>query len=299
MAADHPPRGVPGRRLEWALALLGSFMVVEVVGGWWTGSLALLSDAGHMASDVAALVLALLAARIARRSPTPRQTYGFHRAEVLPALINASALMAVAASVCSEAVHRLRSPPEVLGGPMLVIAAGGLAVNAGALALLGGHHRHGLNVRAAFLHLVGDTLGSLGAVASGIAVTAWDARWADPAVSIFIALLLVVSGLRLLREVLDILMEGMPRHLDPDGLRDRILATPGVRSFHDLHVWTLSSGREVLSCHLVTDGTRPPEAVRRAIREALEPLGLRHLTVQIEEADCGEDCASGPVSPGG
>ncbi|HOU53045.1 MAG TPA: cation diffusion facilitator family transporter [Myxococcota bacterium] len=297
MAPDDSPGSATGRRLQWAVALLGGWMAVEAVGGWWTGSLALLSDAGHMASDVAALVLALLAARLARRSPTPRQTFGFHRAEVLAALINASALMAVAASVFWEALHRLQSPPEVLGVPMLVIAAGGLLVNAGAMLLLREHHRHDLNTRAAFLHLVGDTLGSLGAVASGVALVAWDARWADPVVSIGIGVLLVVSGLRLLREVLDILMEGMPHHLDPEGLRERILATPGVKSFHDLHVWTLSSGREVLSCHLVLDGTQPPRAVQRGLRERLALLGLHHLTVQIEEEDCGEDCASGSTPP--
>lgn len=281
------------RRLGATLVLMALYMGVEVAGGIWTGSLALLSDAGHMMSDVAALGLSMVALWVAQRPPTPRRSFGYYRAEILAALVNAAALFAVAALVLIEAVERLQAPPDVRGGPMLIIATGGLVINLAGLALLHGIRTQNLNVRGAFLHMVGDTLGSLGAIASGIAILGPGWTWADPVASIVIAVLIVVSAWRLLKEALAVLMEGAPAHLDPDRLQSAVLAIPGVCSVHDLHVWTIGSGLESLSCHVVADPARAYGDLLHDIQTVVATFHISHVTIQVEPGDCGVDCMKG------
>lgn len=297
---DHPVAGhVHGRdshaqgRLAATLILLLLYMAVEVVGGFWTGSLALLSDAGHMMSDAAALGLSMFALWVAHRPPTPRRSFGYYRAEILAALVNAAALFAVAALVLVEAVERLQAPPDVRGGPLLIIATGGLVINLAGLALLHGVQTHSLNVRGAFLHVASDTLGSLGAMASGLAILGPGWTWADPVASIVIAVLIVLSGWRLLKEALAVLMEAAPAHLDPDRLRSAVLEIPGVCGVHDLHVWTIGSGLESLSCHVVADPARPYGDLLRDIQTVVATFDIIHVTIQVEPDDCGVDCLKG------
>lgn len=290
-ASSGDGRARVSRRLGWTLVLITGYMVAEVVGGLWTNSLALLSDAGHMLSDAAALGLSLTALWIARRPPTPERTFGFHRAEILAALINGAALGAIAVLIFVEAWDRFQSPPVVRGGPMLIIATGGLAVNLVALWLLSADRNHSLNVRGAWLHVVGDTLGSLGAITSGVLIWAFGWYWADPLASVLIAVLILVSSWRLLQETLAILMEGTPAHLDVSSIREALAAVPGVLDVHDLHVWTITSGMDSLSCHVVANPeTCPPDLLRRLQETLKERFGLDHVTIQVEGSQTDESC---------
>jgi len=306
----HAHRGAGGaaagdpatrRRLTVALALAASYMVAEVVGGLWTGSLALLADAGHMLSDVAALSLALFAAWVAAHPADDRWTYGRARAEILAALGQGVGLVAVALLVSLEAIERLGEPREVLGPGMLAIATGGLAVNVAALFVLGEGRAHSLNVRGAWLHVLSDALGSIGAMLAGLLVWQLGWLWADPAASLAIAVLVLFSAWHLIREAVDILMEAAPRHVDVDAIRRGLAALGGVRGVHDLHVWTLGHGQVALSCHLVVPGAEHAETL---LTEAYTLLGseyaIDHATIQIEPeslADasprsvCGGGCA--------
>lgn len=271
------------RRLALALALAAVYLVAEIVGGVWTGSLALLADAGHMASDVAALSLALFAAWVAARPANDRWTYGRARAEILAALAQGVALVAVALLVAFEAVERLGAPAPVMGGGVLAIASGGLLVNLAALAILGDGHEHSLNVRGAWLHVLSDALGSVGAMTAGLLVWQFGWLWADPAASLAIAGLVLFSAWHLIREAVDVLMEAVPRGLELDAVRRTLASLAGVRSVHDLHVWTLGQGRIALSCHLVVARVEGSQAL---LTEAYAQLGgdhgIDHATIQIE-----------------
>jgi cobalt-zinc-cadmium efflux system protein len=218
---DHGPahRGATRRRLTLALALAAAYLVAEVIGGLWTGSLALLADAGHMASDVAALSLALFALWVASHPADDRWTYGRSRAEILAALAQGVALVAVALLIALEAIERIGEPREVMGGGVLAIATGGLVVNLAALAILGDGHSHSLNVRGAWLHVLSDALGSVGAMIAGLLVWRFGWLWADPAASLAIAALVLFSSWHLIREAVDVLMEAAPRELEMDALR--------------------------------------------------------------------------------
>lgn len=270
------------RRLRWVLAVTAAFMVAEVVGGIVSGSLALLADAGHMFTDVAALALSLVAMRWARRPPSPERTYGWVRLEILAALVNGATLLVIAGWVVVEAVARFREPVEVEAPLMLAVAAAGLVVNAVGLALLRGHSHGDLNVRGAYLHVLGDLLGSVGALAAGavIALTGWSA--ADPLASIVIALLILMSAGRLVREATDVLLEAAPRHVDVERVLAELESIPGLEQVHDLHVWTLTSGFVALSAHgLLAD----PDAHARVldeVRERASAHGIRHVTFQLE-----------------
>jgi cobalt-zinc-cadmium efflux system protein len=282
---------IPGRerRLALVLALASAYLVAEVVGGLWTGSLALLADAGHMAADVAALALSLFASWLARRPAHSRRTYGHHRAEILAALANGSALVAVSVGIGIEAVQRIGAPHEIAGGPMLAIAIGGLAVNAIGLWILREAREASLNLRGAWLHLLSDALGSAAAIAAGVLVLAFDWRWADPVASIAIALLVVRSAWALLRETVAVLMEGAPGHIDVDAVRESIRAVPGVEGVHDLHVWTITSQLVALSCHVCADESEPAARLLRAIQTRLSgEFGIAHATIQIEPRDFEE-----------
>lgn len=300
------------RRLGLALGLAAAYMVAEAVGGWVTGSLALLADAGHMLSDVAALALALFALRMAERPPTRSHTYGFHRVEILAALVNGATLLAIAVLIVVEAVERLRSPPTVDAPWMVVIAAGGLVINGVALAVLHGGRDRSLNVRGAWLHVLMDTLGSVQALAAGGLIFLFGWQWADPLASVLIAVLVVGSAGALLKETVAVLMERAPSHIDVEDVRGSLLADPGVEDVHDLHVWTITSGFVALSAHVVAPepsaGASAPlrssgdprrdgrTGLLRRLQERLrEGFGIEHATLQIEPeampgcGSCGDE----------
>ncbi len=296
---DHA-QGASQRRLAIAIGLAASYMAAEVVGGWWTGSLALLADAGHMLSDVAALSLAWGAMWLSRRAPSDDKTFGFHRAEVLAAAVNGVALLVIAALVAREAVGRLSAPPEVIAGPMLGIAAGGLVVNVIAMVVLSGGQGDNLNVRGAFLHVVADALGSVGAMASGGLMWAFGWRWADPVASLLIAALVAGSGVLLLRQTFSVLMQWTPPGLDLQAVRGAMEACPGVVGVHDVHAWTLASGRDLFTAHVVLDDeTRWPPVLGELHAVLGERFGLGHVTLQPEPATpVGARCAGCALAGG-
>jgi cobalt-zinc-cadmium efflux system protein len=277
------------RRLAWTLVLAASYMFAEAVGGWLTGSLALLADAGHMLSDAAALGLSLFAMWIAQRPPNPRRTWGYYRTEILAALANGAALVAISIWIVLEAVQRFRSPSVVNAPVMMAIAAGGLVVNLIGLRILSGGRDESLNVRGAWLHVLTDALGSVQAIAAGALIWAYGWEWADPLASILISVLVVFSAWHLLRDTVGVLMEGTPSHIDLDDVRNTLAGLPGVAGVHDLHVWTITSGMEALSVHLVVADQASNHGLLRSARASLhDRFGIHHATVQIEPEDCEE-----------
>lgn len=282
-AALHRRRRDQRRRLVWALALAASYMVAEVVGGLLTGSLALLADAGHMLSDVAALALSLFALWLAQRPATDARTFGWHRVEILAALVNGTALVAIALVVVIEAVGRMGAPPPVAAGPMLAVASGGLAVNLAALAILHGGREGSLNLRGAWLHVLSDALGSVAAMAAATGLWVFGWRWADPLASIAIAILVAGSAWQLLRETMEVLLEASPRHIDVAEVRDALMAAPGVASVHDLHVWTITSGLVSLSCHVQSlEQVKDAELLADLQLLLRRRFGIDHATIQLE-----------------
>ncbi|MCH7706845.1 MAG: cation transporter [Myxococcales bacterium] len=280
----HAHAGQANRqRLGIALALAAAYMAVEIVGGLITGSLALLADAGHMLSDVAALGLALFASWMAGRPSGRRWTYGLARVEILAALAQGVALVLVAVLVGIEAIERLGAPREVMGAGMLMIAAGGLAVNLAGLWILSPGRKSSLNMRGAWLHVLSDALGSVGAILAGALIWAFGWSWADPAASLLIAALIVFSAWHLLRDAVDVLMEAAPRDLDPDQIEQALSELSGVAQVHDLHVWSIGSAGVSLSCHLV-DENDPlnPELLSDAYLLLGDRFGIAHATIQIE-----------------
>lgn len=279
----------PMPRLWAVLVLTGAFMVLEAVGGWVSGSLALLADAGHMLTDVGALALGLLSAWIAQRPADQTKTYGYLRWEILAALVNGAALFGIAAWVVVEAIQRLQHPSPIRVGLFLTIAAAGLAVNALSLALLHGSREGSLNARGVYLHVLGDALGSIGALAAAAIV--WLTGWtlADPLVSIALSLLILAGAWRLLRESTDILLDAVPRHVVMADVQRRILGVPGVAAVHDLHVWTVVNGVVAMSGHAVVPDLVAHPEVLDGIRSEMAALGIGHVTMQLEVADECED----------
>jgi cobalt-zinc-cadmium efflux system protein len=279
----HHARSASKTRLVLALVLAGSYMLAEAVGGWWTNSLALLADAGHMLSDVAALALSLAALWIAERPADSKRTYGYYRAEILAALVNGAALGAISIYIFVEAARRLTEPPQVLGGWMLAFAAGGLAVNLAMLANLSGGKSESLNVRGAWLHVLTDTLGSIGAIVAATLIWLFRWNWADPAISIAIGLLVIYSAWHLMLESAAVLMESAPRGIDVDQVRDAMVSIAGVLAVHDLHVWTITSGFDALSAHVVVSDGQPSGPLLAELRASLhDHFGIDHITIQIE-----------------
>ncbi|OJF15323.1 cation diffusion facilitator family transporter [Couchioplanes caeruleus] len=280
-------------RLWWAAGLLAGFMAVEAVTALLTGSLALLSDAGHMFTDVLGIAMALAAIHAAGRARTDsRRTFGLYRLEVLAALANALLLTGVAIFVLVEAVRRFSEPPHVPAGPMLIVATGGLVVNLVAFALLRSGAQESLNVRGAYLEVIGDLLGSAGViVAAGvIAITGWS--YADPIVAVVVALMILPRTFALGRSAVRILVQAAPKHLDMTRVRDRLAAVPGVSDVHDLHVWTLTSGMDVASAHLSLEPAAELGTVLASAREALHhDFHIDHATLQVEPVGAdGRSC---------
>lgn len=270
------------RRLTLALTITAVVMLVELIGGWLSGSLALLADAAHMLADVAALGLALVAAWIAQRPATPERSFGFMRLEILAAFINGAVLFAIAIGIGVEAWHRLRVPQIVNGPLLLAVAAVGFLANLAAVIVLHRGHEHSLNQRGAYLHVLGDLLGSVGALIAGLIVITSGRVLVDPLISVLIGALVLVSAWRLVKESTDVLLEAAPRHIALSDVHDRIASVPGVESVHDLHLWTVTSGVVAMSGHLVVKNPTDNQPVLEAVQDRMRALGINHVTVQVE-----------------
>ena len=267
-------------KLKGALALTAGFMVVEAVGGWLTGSLALVADAAHMLTDAGGLALALIAIRFAERAATPQKTYGYVRLEILAALLNAVVLMLLTIFILYEAVDRFLNPPPVLAGPMLAVALVGLAVNFASMKLLSAGSSESLNVKSAYFEVMSDMLGSLGVIIAALVVMFTGWRLADPIIGAGIGLFIVPRTWSLMKQAIHILMEGTPPEIDLVLLEGAIKEIPGVVSVHDLHVWTITSGLDSMSCHVVIADMAPrardPAAGQRGDEGKIQPDAHDH-----------------------
>lgn len=271
------------RRLILAVGLTSVIAIAEAVGGYLTGSLALLSDAGHMLTDVSALTLSLLALWFAEKPADPKKTYGYYRMEILSALANGVVLLALTTFIVIEAWERLRAPQPVDLIPMLVVGFIGLVANLAAMGFL--HRSHSLNVRGAFLHVLGDTLSSVGVLAGGVLMyfTGW--YQVDAGISVLICVVIVIGAWRLVRDAVDVLLEAVPAHVDMEAVRRILTSVPGVTAVHDLHIWTISSGIYALSAHLVVADPvcHNNDTILSAVKhELLDRFGIDHTTIQIE-----------------
>src|SRR5262249_29930990 len=256
----------------------------EAIGGYLANSLALLSDAGHMLTDVAALTLSLFAVRFASRPATPRKTYGFYRLEILAALANGVTLIALSILICVEAYRRLRNPETVHGWTLIWISTGGLAVNLISAWMLSRSHDENLNVRGALLHVLGDLLGSVAAIAAGVMIIWRGWIWAGPIFSVVIGLLIIYSSWRLVADAVNVLLEGAPSHINAATVEEAVRTVAGVRAVHDLHIWTITSGRHAVTAHVVINDARRSYRVLREVREmSADRFALTHSTIQIED----------------
>jgi cobalt-zinc-cadmium efflux system protein len=278
----HHGHSHPHRTLTTAAVVTVAFAFAEAIGGWWTGSLALVSDAGHMLSDAGALLLGALAAWMARRPPSQRHSYGLGRAEVMAAAINATVMLFIVVVLAYESLARLKSPSPVNGAAAALIAAAGLAINLWVLRRLA-PHQHDMNTRAARLHVLGDVLGSLAAIVSGVLIAATGWTPIDAIASVAIAALIAISAVRLMRESLHALMEGVPHGLSVEAIGSDMATVEGVVSVHDLHVWLLSGSRTALSAHVVVRNMAQWDAVLARMQARLhEKFGIDHVTLQPE-----------------
>ncbi len=276
------------RRLRLALVVTLVVLVAEVVGGFLSNSLALLADAGHMLTDVAALALSLFVSWFSMRPETPRRTYGYVRLEILAAFVNGATLLVISAFIAWEALGRLREPQPVGGGLMLVIAVVGLLANVAAAVTLHGASDASLNVRGAYLHVLGDLLGSVGTVVAALVIrfTGWLA--ADPIVSVFVTLLIVRGAWRLVHEAVDVMLESTPAHISLGGVRAQLEAIPGVESVHDLHVWTVTSGVVAMSAHAIVREPERQQHVLEHVHDVMRLFGIEHVTIQLESREMYE-----------
>ena len=273
--------------LRISFFVIAGFMLVEAVGGWLTNSLALLSDAGHMFSDAFSLGMALWAFKLGEKQTTLQKTFGYKRFEILTAMFNGLSLVLIAAMIFYEAVKRLFYPPEILTGGMLVVSIIGLLVNIGVAVymLKNGDTEENVNMRGAYLHVISDLFGSIGAIVAAVLIMAYGWQWADTVASVLVAALVGCSGWMLFKQTLHILMEGAPENIHTDELLSVIRNTEGVKSVHDLHVWTITSNIHVLSCHIVVDGNMTvaeSEQIAYRIEHELVHHNIGHCTIQIE-----------------
>ena len=284
------------RPLKLVLVITTIFMVAEVVGGILANSLALLADAGHMLTDAAAIGLALMASWIAQRPSPPEKTFGYLRLEILAALVNGSALFVIAGSIVWEAIQRFQAPPVVEPRILFGVATAGLVANVIAMRLLHAGHDHSLNVRGVYLHVLSDLLGSVGAIIAGVVIITTGWNLADPLVSVVIALLILGSAWRLVRESVDVLLEATPRNISLDDVHRRLAAIHGVSSVHDLHVWTVTSGVVAMSGHVMVDDPNANQRVLESAQEAMCEAGINHVTIQIERDPTCEEISAGTVT---
>jgi cobalt-zinc-cadmium efflux system protein len=292
------------KRFILAISLTALILVAEIIGGIWSGSLALLSDAAHVFSDIFALGLSFFAIRLAQRPPDDRHSYGWHRAEVIAALVNGASLLAIAVGIWVEAVRRWQAPIEIKSLEMMVIAIIGLAVNAVVAYILGRHDHarsdavengkkpvRNLNVQSAFLHVLGDLISSIGVIIAALLIHLTGAQWIDPFISILIGGIILVSAYRVLRKSLHILNEGVPEGLSIQAINRSISALEDVDAVHDLHVWNLGSEDVSLSAHIVLSSGRfgQQNQIMTRVRQMLAAeYGITHITLQFEESHCGD-----------
>lgn len=295
----HHGKGANKKALLISLVIITGFLIVEVIGGIFTNSLALLSDAGHMLSDSSALFLSLIAMYFAAKPPSPSKTYGFYRFEILAALLNGVTLVLISIYIFWEAYKRLIAPPEVASLSMMGIAFVGLLANiAAAFVLMRGDYKNNLNMRSAFLHVLGDMFGSFGAIVAGFLM--WKFGWyiADPIISIMVGILIITSAWRVTKESINVLMEGTPSTIDTEQVTVALAGIPGVKSVHDLHIWTVTSGFDSLTCHLHVEDDIPSYPVlREAIQLLKQKFSITHATIQIENSSVLHEeliCQVGP-----
>lgn len=270
------------------MAITAGFLVLEVVGGVLAHSLTLLADAGHMLTDVAALALALFVAWFSRQPETPQKTYGYLRWEILAALLNGSTLLAVSAWIIVEAVVRLRHPAAVASGLMLVVAGASVVANVASAYVLHAGSGESLNQRGAYLHVLGDLLGSLGAVAAAVIIKLTGWYGADPLASIIMTVLIVRGSWRIVRESVDILLESTPSHISLAAVREQLVLIPGIESVHDLHVWTVTPGMVAMSAHAMVREPDRQQHVLEHVHDAMRLFGIDHITVQLERREMYE-----------
>ncbi|HZD18312.1 MAG TPA: cation diffusion facilitator family transporter [Actinomycetota bacterium] len=274
------------RRLWLVFAITLTFVAVEVAGGLVTGSLALFADAGHLFTDVAGIGISLFAMALASRPATDARTFGMYRAEILAAMVNAMLLFGVAVAVLVEAWRRFQEPPEIAGGLMLAVALAGGVANAASLRILREGQGESLNVRGAYLEVLGDLLGSVAVVVAAIVIGITDYRQADPIASVLIGLLILPRTWRLLRDAMDVLLEATPKGIDLDVVRAHIVGVAGAADVHDLHAWTITSGMNVISAHVVLEeGADPPRVLDELCACLSEDFDIEHSTFQLESRD--------------
>ncbi|MRG86828.1 cation diffusion facilitator family transporter [Salinibacillus xinjiangensis] len=281
---DHGhSHGANKKALLISFVLIGTFMVVEVIGGIITNSLALISDAGHMLSDAAALGLSLLAFKMGEKAANASKTYGYKRFEILAAFINGITLLAISIYIFWEAYHRFLEPPQV-GSGMMIVATIGLIVNlVVAWILMKGDTSGNINMRSAFLHVMGDLLGSIGAIVAGLLILIFDWNIADPIASVLVSFLILVSGWRVTKDSVHVLMEGKPSHIDLKQVETKLKSLPGVIGVHDLHVWTITSDFPTLTCHVIVEQQSDRDDLLQTASKLMhEEFELKHTTIQIE-----------------
>jgi len=287
---DHPIEN-NSKKLFISIALTALIFIAEFGGGLWTGSLALLSDSAHVFMDAFALGLSYLAIRVATLPANDRHTYGYHRMQVLAALANGATLLFISFEILKEAINRFQNPEPVVAGPMLLIAVIGLVVNVIVALVLREHDHDDLNTRAAFLHVLGDALASVGVIGAGIAIYFTGLLWIDPLVSVLISVLILFSSGRLLKETVHILAEGMPEGMTASGVAETMKKVSGVAEIHDLHIWTVSPGYVALSVHVILEDQTlsQSERIMAELKDRLDTqYEIKHTTIQFECANCGQ-----------
>ncbi|MEO8194294.1 MAG: cation diffusion facilitator family transporter [Gemmatimonadales bacterium] len=284
---DHASHA-PVRSLKLALALTATLLVAEVAGGLLSNSIALLADAGHMLTDVAALALSLFVAWFIHQPGTPQKSFGYLRWEILAAFLNGAALLLISAGIIVESILRLRNPEPIAGGLMLAVALGGLIVNVISAAVLHPMSRSNMNVRGAYLHVVGDLLGSVGTVAAAVIIRYTGWLMADPIASFLTTALIIRGAWTLVRESVDILLESAPKHIDPEAVRTQLVAIPGIESVHDLHVWSVTPNMVAMSAHAIVRNAASQQHVLEHVHDAMALFGISHVTVQIEQSEMAE-----------
>lgn len=277
--------------LSIAFFITVSFMIVEIIGGVLSNSLALLSDAGHMLSDALALALSFFAMKLGQKAKTESKTYGFQRTEIIAALINGVTLIFIAGMICFEAFQRFVDQPEIKVPEMLTVASIGLLVNIVSAFILHKGSEESLNVKGAYLHVLGDALGSVGAIVGGIIILYTGYYFVDQIISVVIAVLILVSSINLLKETTDILLEGTPKQVDFQKIKNSLLKLESIDSVHDLHIWSLTNGQNILTCHLVSNQNSDSNSLLEKVNQLLKSkFQVSHTTIQIEKADSKIEC---------
>jgi cobalt-zinc-cadmium efflux system protein len=286
--AHMPSGGGSTRRLRIALLLTATLLIVEVIGGWLSNSLALLADAGHMLTDVGALGLSLFVAWFSGQPSSPQKSFGYLRWEILAALVNGTALLMVSVWILLEAILRVRNPEPIEGSLMFAIAVAGLIVNVASARILHSASRESINVRGAYLHVLGDLLASIGTVVAAVLIRFTGWLPADPIASFLTTALIIRGAWTLVRESVDVLLESAPRHIDPAAVRAQLEAIPGIESVHDLHVWTVTSGMVAMSAHAIVRDSEAQQHALEHVHDAMRLFGIQHVTVQLERREMHE-----------